>query len=547
LKNYLQKKEMNKHFIYPLVAGISLLSCQKDNLPVGPGIESTVAVNALSQSNLARIEFSKILSKAVYDSKELRNFIKEIAIEQFDNDYDVFYPFIKDKIVKDGMSFREILLQYTDNENTLKSIEASLPLLNIYVPDLTMFNDFNAEKWDTNDNDIVVTALNYESEQTFYGDGNKLFSLAKNEIPGFPCLIVKDNERLKQNIKVKGMSSTNYEFLDDVFNKKLNTKGSVIVDGVAHGYRDDNIVAPAQIVQQAFAEFGIDPIYWQRDYIYWGLSKTKPKNGSFNPQVREFIHKVRVNPNIFYTISDQPSDPKLTSFQHSSDLKDPVPWADVVRRVWTDGNFEFRFYIYKGKRSAGSNAEKPDIKNLSISPRDLFTVKKVKHTIKGGGIFHRDKHTYSIESINDLEGKWFTPNGTGIQLEQWDIAEESMTMTIFVEEFDPGEIEEKEITVSNKYSSSANFKLDLGLGGLPKKLVKLDLSFGMSSQKEETKVQRTKWTTTHTSDALGNATFYFSDPILKVDYWKDKPAVRIYDGYSVGTGSIDIMLLPRPI
>lgn len=259
---------MNKHFIYPLVAGISLLSCQKDNLSVEPGIESTVAVNELLQSNLARIEFSKILSKAVYDSKELRNFIKETAIEQFDNDYDVFYPFVKDKIVKDGMSFREILLQYTDSENTLKGIEASLPLLNIYVPDLTMFNDFNAEKWDTNDNDIVVTALNYESEQTFYGDGNKLFSLAKNEIPGFPCLIVKDNERLKQNIKVKGMSSANYEFLDDVFNKKLNTKGAVVVDGVAHGYRDDNIVAPAQIVQQAFSEFGVDPIYWQRDYIY---------------------------------------------------------------------------------------------------------------------------------------------------------------------------------------------------------------------------------------------------------------------------------------
>lgn len=81
---------MNKHFIYPLVAGISLLSCQKDNLSVEPGIESTVAVNELLQSNLARIEFSKILSKAVYDSKELRNFIKETAIEQFDNDYDVF-------------------------------------------------------------------------------------------------------------------------------------------------------------------------------------------------------------------------------------------------------------------------------------------------------------------------------------------------------------------------------------------------------------------------------------------------------------------------
>ena len=59
------------------------------------------------------------------------------------------------------------------------------------------------------------------------------------------------------------------------------------------------------------------------------------------------------------------------------------------------------------------------------------------------------------------------------------------------------------------------------------------------------KVERTKWTTTLNSDPMGTVTFYFSDPVIKgYQYY---PGFDIYNGYSVGTGYIDIMLLPRPI
>lgn len=52
---------------------------------------------------------------------------------QFDNDYDIFYPLVKNKIVYDNQSLRDILLSYCKDENELVQIEQSLPLLNILV------------------------------------------------------------------------------------------------------------------------------------------------------------------------------------------------------------------------------------------------------------------------------------------------------------------------------------------------------------------------------------------------------------------------------
>lgn len=51
-----------------------------------------------------------------------------------------------------------------------------------------------------------------------------------------------------------------------------------------------------------------------------------------------------------------------------------------------------------------------------------------------------------------------------------------MTMTISMEEYDPSENLER--TVTNKYASNTNFKLDVGFGTIIKKIIKLDLSLG---------------------------------------------------------------------
>lgn len=72
-------------------------------------------------------DFAEILSLAVYNEPELREFLKKEALKEFDRDYDVFYPFVKNSIVCDGQTFRDLLLKY-DDANHLPLIEEKEPL-----------------------------------------------------------------------------------------------------------------------------------------------------------------------------------------------------------------------------------------------------------------------------------------------------------------------------------------------------------------------------------------------------------------------------------
>lgn len=62
-----------KHLLFPLlISGGVLIGCQKDHsTPVEPG-----HTHAELSADSARTVFSKILSKAVYNEPDLRNFIK---------------------------------------------------------------------------------------------------------------------------------------------------------------------------------------------------------------------------------------------------------------------------------------------------------------------------------------------------------------------------------------------------------------------------------------------------------------------------------------
>jgi len=274
------------------------------------------------------------------------------------------------------------------------------------------------------------------------------------------------------------------------------------------------------------------------------MTKSNPTNGVYNPQIRKFIHKIKLHPSVLSTISDQTGDPTNTSVEVKSDSRDPLTWAQIVDRIWTEGNFEFKFNIFKGKRDATATLT-PETRMYNVSPKELFRIKVVKHRIKGGGLFHRDRHTYWIESMNDVEGVWHPIRNGGLQLEQWDIANGASSMTIVMEEVDIQENIEKESTITTKYANSNNFKFDFGLGNIIKQIVKLDLSFGTSSSKETTKVERIKYTSTRASDPMGSVTFYFSDPIIKS--YQYSPYFDIFKGYSVGSGYMEVMLLPRPI
>lgn len=43
----------------------------------------------------------------------------------------------------------------------------------------------------------IVVICRSDEDRTMFENGETIGNLNKNEIPGFPCLVIKDNERMK--------------------------------------------------------------------------------------------------------------------------------------------------------------------------------------------------------------------------------------------------------------------------------------------------------------------------------------------------------------
>ena len=170
---------------------LSLFSCTQDENVFLVNESDEAKVQELTATE-AQSKFARILSKAVSGSVEVRRFLKDEALKQFDNDYDVFYPYVKDKVVQGSQTFRDILLSYCDSDKELEQVEQAQPLLTILVPDLTLFWEFDASKWDVYDEEVAVLCRE-DKDNTLYENGEAIGQMETGDIPAFPCLVVKTN------------------------------------------------------------------------------------------------------------------------------------------------------------------------------------------------------------------------------------------------------------------------------------------------------------------------------------------------------------------
>lgn len=83
-----------------------MASCTKEYVKTIDEAEPQVILNDNERS---LSDFAVILSKAINQEPELREFIRNEALKQFDKDHDVFYPFVKDAMVAGDKTFRDIL------------------------------------------------------------------------------------------------------------------------------------------------------------------------------------------------------------------------------------------------------------------------------------------------------------------------------------------------------------------------------------------------------------------------------------------------------
>lgn len=481
-----------------------LFSCKREELtsPLTP--KSTNESAAKEKESKALRRFSEILSHAVYSNADLRGFIKAEALKEFDNDYDVFYPFVKDKIVSGNKTFRDVLTGYTKDPQELLEIEASLPLLNIYVPELP--SGFSADKWDyMNEKPYVSPAIVKNDKISLYQEGALKDSLDQSYIPGFPVLVVKNNERLrlKGGIRLKSSSTPDmgsYEFIDDAFNGKIKTKTI---------YKLETDLIPELIT--AYNVMGVGSYNWQRDNIYYGLTLAQNSQGPLNRRIIERIEAIKFTSQAFYVMSDQAGDPGLKAPQLVNSQRNH---DQIQNLLWSEGRFEIQIDVLVSNLSGlGTTLEK----HFNAAPGELFSITYAEQRV---GSFYVYKATGVIP-------KDFYPH---INLISWDLENNGFAWKFIVSEKDEQTVDTRTETVTNEFATNFGFTL-----GISKKL---SLNFGGSAKK--TIVNTHTIVVTRNSDPLGTLETDFSKPVIT----GTQSGYPIYKLHSITNPYVEMTLLP---
>lgn len=534
---------------------LTTISCEKE-APIKTHSNSELAAEAESSS---LDDFTVILSKAIAKDKDLRDFIKMESLKQFDKDYDVFYPFVKNKRLSSGISFREALLKYT-SEDKLEQIEANCPLLNIFVPDWSWINGYSADSWDTNDDFVTVSKKNDGDKHVIYYNGSVYDTLRTDGFPSYPVLIVKNNGRLKvANTKTKSSEAT-YEFTHEEFDNTNNvqTKANrkwhydpvpLPVEGCSDFVPGSDIDPLLKNAYEEFADNAPEDAC-QRDYVYYGMSKSNTTHGVLRNYIRERIYRFKFSPASFNLISDQPEDPTLHETVDVIGRKNSLDAEALYKMIWTEGSFSFQFDIFLGTKEDSSYLSETRI--FSVFAKDIFDLSQVQRKYKHQTALERGHYIYYFKS-EDLVSKWIYPEGIEF-LPEWDISKESDNIHIIVSELDESAsysyTQKVTYEYANNFSGNGDVSGDVS-GGASEKKKGIKVGFGVSggNSSKTTKDITLTYTTTKESDKMGVVSLDYINKIL------EEPATATINGNNVSgytvrsihKGNITITLLPMDV
>jgi len=516
----------------------ALISCSaKDEISLCE--QENVKSENIGINQNAQRDFAIILSKAVEDNTELRMFLRDEAQKQFDNTYDVFYPYVRNSKVGEKSTFREILLNYT-TEKELAGIERSLPLLNIAIPDLSMFDAFSVNEWDAYNDEIAVSYIEGNKNSVFYSNGDSVFSLPKGSLPAFPYMVVKNSERMKVVnrgfTRSSNMDDLQYDFVDDIFNKRLNkpTTRSKTTSYINYNVNEEGPYMKAeyldQRVKEAYAKYKNDPFACDRDLIYYNMDKSNSDKGRLNKKFREKLWKFRVVPTCYTQISQRElEDPEIDSECHNR--KAPFSNEELIKKIWRDGSFVFKFWLECGNKN---QKDEVIIKNVVVPPYKLFKFSKIRCDYQHSTAFRKSKYYYTVD-LSDMKSLWVDVNemnGRDVYLLEnpWDLTNLATNINIKVEEFDPTIEFTKSVEYTNTFAGSVNFQA----GG-----DSLKGSLGLSDTYSEKRSRSEKWT--GGPDDLGTAMLNYLDPVIISD---SELSTKGYKIFTLTTGMIEMMVVP---
>ncbi len=507
-------------------------ACEKEELNTlgDSGTENTndVKVEYDLTSELKK-DFAIALAAAVKESKPLRSLIKEEALKMFDNDYDILYHMIKHTQLSDGKTFRDVLLDHYENKDRLSQIESSSPKLTIFVPQLPE-DSFSATSWDI-ENEIPKVAIRmYTTNHVpiFDSEGEE-FVLKGGIVPGFPVLVIKENERVivedqdvdgKMGIAKGAKFSTKendlrFRFLSDAFDQsKQKTSPSTFVKDSNKMFQniDQKIIDAYEIYENVDG--------WHRDYIYYNITPNNTRD-QFYYDFQEHISSFRLKGtplNVIDRISDQTGDPEINGVKDS-------PSASS----WTGGGFVFKVRaLVNGKNGIGSEI----IDYFDASPNDLFNLHYYKHDISIGSL----KISVWLLDTNRIS---FKTKRLNFPIFNWDLNQYASSIKIEIEEVD---LTETTVLTDKRFVEFAtNFEISSGAGQL---LKKVGLKFGASYKISDT--QTIQKTFTEGNDELGSVLVNFADDVI-TGYPRVPFLGRLYTFRNYSAGFFTITVEPKRV
>ncbi len=507
--------KMKKIFLFIGLAGLLLNSCSDDLSNGNIKEKDNPAKTVPNTQEQYLVNFAGILSKATYERKDVREFLKSESLKQFDKNYDVLYYLVKDELIGEK-SFRDILIDYSSKE-IIEEIEASVPLLNILIPEIAVF-DINPKDLDTGDNEIPV-AVSLKTETSLFLDGKKELSLQKGEIPDFHVFVINENSRViapengTQSLRSAGTKSVMFKSPNFDGNSDIPAETTMRASTM-------NLSAVGQKAIEAYNYFNKDDgsVYqkaFQRDYIYYGITPQK-QSGNLNRSISEYISFIEVDPRAYFKIADQinpnapnPSDDPYISQSQIVQEKREVSEAELLDRMWTKGAYDFRFEIIT------STNQHPQVVFVPLKPNEIWDF-NIDHTRVHPTMFRHSKNTYKIDP-NKFTSKQINLSAYNISLGKWHLAEESIYRYVNIIEEDESVETTRTITYESTRVHSTKFngdvKLEIGLGNSDKLTGGISGEVTNSNTIKDSKsvviVRKEK------SDDLGSIRIYYYDPIIE--------------------------------
>lgn len=540
-----------KQLLFGLIASLFVIaSCSDEEL------DKTIINNQSKETSKAELmqQFASVLSEVVYEQEEVRAFLKEEALSQFDYNYDILWAKVRNEEIN-GKSIRKRIIEKSSDE-FVEELENVVPTLNILFPELPM--GFSAKTYETSDKDLLV-ALRLNDTISLFWNGLYEDTLSLGEMPMSHVLVVNENRKVRVESQTRSASMA-YSFLYPEFDNENIHKTRASNDEED----DDSIISSEQMTKpsvlykkakEAYKFFydkgGIHDKKYQRDYIYFGITPDNPE-GTFNENVREYISFIKLSPNAYCSIADDISEcggdpiPNVKS-QRQYDFSKKQK-QEFMQKWWTDGTFDFVFVFARSSSAFAEGRGSEEEVIVSAKPSDLWDldINNIRTwKAKKGGIGKHSVWKMEIKNLDSLKIKTYRiPPREVKTMGTWDIRTESLLRFVSVYELDPEEDDtyeyENGFSFVNKKVWNVTVKGTYGISDHQK--VEASTSYSVETERKQTFVQKVTRKVHKGSDSFGKEIeIRYNDPIIIKDLGNEVFEVNEYNlGYfSFGLTAMD--------